>query len=1156
MRATGGGAPSAFPPTEGAPSGGFALAAPWRALPLPGAQGGAAGGLSPRNYDKESRSALELLDFKNAWKQFQKLVGKLVTQKTKERLGLYIKDDVMERLTEEAQIFGYFTGESDALSSQLKEENVVFLVSKNQQITFAAVKRQDVIKSIVKVPHLDFTVTSSQKGVLTIFNNQDTAWITGCDFLPQLKCVVAVTGNWRCGWDHRVLLLQGYDLCRTSHCWNPLLTLMLEEYQDHSLNSRFIPVKEFHVRRRGNTFTYCRKAKVIVTNFHEKLLCLWHPAINSRPTGKLSAHHSIVEIVTNEEDRHVVSLSSAKIFSVWDIQTISLLQVSHDNQQSPGEMEPFDMVFDSDCGTFITSSAVIDIYPLTHMIQDTRQVPQTHEKSIKVLIYNRAFHQILAICSESILKVWDLETGYQIYQIEDIYQIKDGLNTEVICAAIEINVFCLPTGGNSVQTHLYVTWVLPEAVSFPQRNPVSSLSLKPDTLQTHDFFPDIQLLSDTSSLRNDIENFVLSGDMKCFDVLKIEGCSLIATGSANGAIILWGFESVSVRCLCEIYEDNQASVLQASGVNTMLFPVHGAFSSSFRKICCCALNKVPPHRGAIVLAGLDKIMKIVLTSFQLSFTCICNVFRTVITIHQSRKALTGMPAKGNTVKELLPFSKYPSVPLTALCTDVSTKMLLAGSKDEHIRHWSIASFLEDPQNRRRAHSTEVVDLLHEEEKNVVVTASIDGSVKLWHAMNRRFLDYFGQPRKFELSDTSRFILPCDVNNFLTIIKEKIKHMEKKFQCCLTLDRDKSSLIRSLSALKKPKHMDIIQDLKFFKALASAKLELKSFTVVARYSCTSFVGSKFHGFNETPQNPVPQHLWLPYSRAGPKPSSFQPGFKRGGKFRNPPGTQRGSNPDAPAASEPLGPTTLLAAPQLGPPQGGGARALTATPPCPPACAVHAGTCSPPPGRGQCAERALLESPARLPRATAERSGAERSGWGPGLALARGPPLPAPARYWRAALGGRVPRRPLSPPSRAPAAPPRWRYRRCHGGGAPEAGERPRGGRAAVDPLAPGRVRFPVSVRACCSGGRREGRRRGASPRPRRPLSPSPKRGKGAAPGAPCAPSGGVLGAHCPQLPCGPTGGGQPRPRGRRAPPALRFCVCWGGGAGFGCAVALA
>ncbi|NWH20799.1 WDR64 protein, partial [Grus americana] len=113
-------------------------------------------------------------------------------------------------------IFGYFTGESNTMSSQLKEENMVFLVSEKQQITHTVVKRQDVIKGIVKVPHLDFTVTSSQKGVLTIFNNQrkscfsypfyfhqDTAWITGCDFLPQLKCVVAVTERTVIVWDYK-----------------------------------------------------------------------------------------------------------------------------------------------------------------------------------------------------------------------------------------------------------------------------------------------------------------------------------------------------------------------------------------------------------------------------------------------------------------------------------------------------------------------------------------------------------------------------------------------------------------------------------------------------------------------------------------------------------------------------------------------------------------------------------------------------------------------------------------------------------------------------------------------------------------------------------------------------------------------------------------
>lgn len=43
---------------------------------------------------------------------------------------------------------------------------------KSNILSLTVVKRQDVLKGIVKVPHLDFTITSSQKGVLTIFNNQ------------------------------------------------------------------------------------------------------------------------------------------------------------------------------------------------------------------------------------------------------------------------------------------------------------------------------------------------------------------------------------------------------------------------------------------------------------------------------------------------------------------------------------------------------------------------------------------------------------------------------------------------------------------------------------------------------------------------------------------------------------------------------------------------------------------------------------------------------------------------------------------------------------------------------------------------------------------------------------------------------------------------
>ncbi|NXC40984.1 WDR64 protein, partial [Penelope pileata] len=156
--------------------------------------------------------------------------------------------------------------------------------------------------------------------------------------------------------------------------------------------------------------------------------------------------------------------------------------------------------------------------------------------------------------------------------------------------------------------------------------------------------------------------------------------------------------------------------------------------------------------------------------------------------------------QGNLLKEILPFSKYGPVPLTALCTSISTTLLLAGSKEGHIICWSIASFLKDPQNSKnqikeelhwRAHSAEVIDLFHEEQKSMVVTASVDGSVRLWHATNGCYLGYFGQSRKFELSDLSRLILPCDVREVPVIIKEESKHMEKKkAKYPLVLDRDK------------------------------------------------------------------------------------------------------------------------------------------------------------------------------------------------------------------------------------------------------------------------------------------------------------------------------------------------------------------------------
>uniref|UniRef100_A0A8C9UCK9 WD repeat-containing protein 64 n=1 Tax=Serinus canaria TaxID=9135 RepID=A0A8C9UCK9_SERCA len=187
-----------------------------------------------KGRDKEGCFALESIDFKTALAQFQNLVEKMIIQRTKESSGLYTKDDdeidyekfykttrmlfgsavkdqdiqtffrkIMSNPDERpewTEIFGCFSRESIGISSASKE-TLVLLVSEKQQITHS-----DVIKGIVKVPLLRLTVTASQKGMITVFTEIcyfDTAWITGCDFLPNLNYVVAVTESTIILWDYK-----------------------------------------------------------------------------------------------------------------------------------------------------------------------------------------------------------------------------------------------------------------------------------------------------------------------------------------------------------------------------------------------------------------------------------------------------------------------------------------------------------------------------------------------------------------------------------------------------------------------------------------------------------------------------------------------------------------------------------------------------------------------------------------------------------------------------------------------------------------------------------------------------------------------------------------------------------------------------------------
>ncbi|XP_054828108.1 WD repeat-containing protein 64 [Eublepharis macularius] len=1031
--------------------------------------------------------------FKNSLKAFEKLVDKIVIQKREERLGLYTKDaeemdydkfyaavqalfgpevksqDVKtfyrkisnnpDGRTEWCEIFGYFIVEGDAFADQLDEENMVFLVSKRQRIVKAGVKRRDVIKCLVKVSQLDFLVTASQKGTLTIFTSQmrvmtttsipDSPWINGCDYLSQLKRVVAVTERTIIVWDYKsqgsavdtCFIIKPMEHCLLCICavYHPteqlvkddilmgddggyvnLFTLTSDDFglkQSKSKKKKHIqvldskkfkhikrklhddwvvkvkyipalncfgscsldsvhsfvlddlkrlednlPVRDFSVPRGVNAFTYCVKANIVVTGGEDKVLRLWHPNINTKPVGKLMGHlFSIMEIVTNEKDQHIISLSTGKVFRVWDIHTLSLMQIFHDTQAGPRDSHIFAMIFDNNHGTLITGSAVIDIYPLTRMIQDTKQVPQTHERNINVLLYNRAFHQVLTICAESIVKIWELESGQLIYQIEDGH----GPSVELTCAAIDKNGFHLVTGacdgtvrtwdfgsgqllktlpvpkensdnehwliqmvylkasesrhvilvleysgtikivqGNEGELFLCVTWSLPEAVSMAlQGNTLMSLKLSPVARKANGFFPDVQLLPERDPVEADME-VPCGSKVKCFDVLRVEGYNLLATASANSAIIMWDFESATARHIFKAGHTVQTDGPDILGINMLLFLCRNALSVrqpsqsstyssepqsdetptqdtegggsslSIKRVKMalttrldqCRMDTPPPPGNPASTASCTWCQPSLLEGVRDEPSIAANTpegqeeaklsdssnlenkgLLNALEVKGGHKYIPILASahedgciylwtiEGDLLREILPFTKHPPIPLTALCTDESAIMLFAANKEGLVIRWNIGSFLEDPLDTNkhvkqqlcwRAHSSKIVSLFYDEERDLVVTASTDGSVRLWHGHSGHYIGYFGQRRLFELSESTDIILPCDVNDFPFTIKDDSKYMDKKqkFEYPLVLDREKwKTLTRSSLSFKRPGLLAVEQDFKFFKALASPKI---------------------------------------------------------------------------------------------------------------------------------------------------------------------------------------------------------------------------------------------------------------------------------------------------------------------------------------------
>ncbi|XP_051867223.1 WD repeat-containing protein 64-like [Pristis pectinata] len=550
------------------------------------------------------------------------------------------------------------------------------------------------------------------------------------------------------------------------------------------------PIRTLSVPRGVNAFDYCEKANTFVTGGEDKIVRLWNPNMFSKPKALLIGHNCIItEVVINEADQHIISLSTEGMFRVWDVQTIAVLQVFILGEHQV-DRHFNTMVFDNKNKRLIAGSTSIDLVPLTSAVQDNLEVPLSHERSVNVLVFSKINGKVVSICSKSIIKVWKLQSGKKVYQIAHPH----GHSIEVTAAAVDENGNHLVTGAvdgsliiwelysgekvrslppvtesseedkrisqlfflNPSEPNLILAMGWNNTIKMIQDGPdESSLSILgtfpniPNAIYSSSLFP-LKQFQSTSRQSDIVKQGYLNDKGLCgIDIFVCNAETLLVMGWSN-MIIIWNFDTAHIL---QIFNEDRLLETTDGGKQNNLIPDVESSKVQVVKFIAIRSKIIEPEPPGIVVDGQSQDSSIVLNNM-------------------SKVSLMLRYAESFTASEYSQAGGYIII-------------------------WDIAALLSDPfaENKEpinriiswRAHTLQIISIFFVEEASVVVSASVDCSVRVWYALNGHYIGYFGQHSALLLMNPSEFVLPSDITEAPVEGKSKQSNKADQLDYPLMLD---------------------------------------------------------------------------------------------------------------------------------------------------------------------------------------------------------------------------------------------------------------------------------------------------------------------------------------------------------------------------------
>ncbi|GCB70432.1 hypothetical protein scyTo_0010777, partial [Scyliorhinus torazame] len=509
----------------------------------------------------------------------------------------------------------------------------------------------------------------------------------------------------------------------------------------------------FLISKGTKTFDFCKEKNLVVTGGLDRTIRLWNPHLPGRRTGILTGHNSpIIFLSIAAGDSRIFSISVDKIIKIWDIEDQTCLIT----------VKPKASQINGDLAACYHSHELKALYVATDslallLLQGSEELNRgmSHEKPVLSCQYNKLMRQVVTCCEGSVMKVWDLDTGHLVFEFTRAHG-----DAAITCMTFDTSEQRLITGGRDGYVKKW---------NYQNRQCIQTLRQAGDkTEEVTDciyaeiykngfiisvgwdkrinVFPDIQDdLCDTQypllHWTDDAEN----GHKD--DILSVALCApnLLATSSYDGEIIIWNFTSGLI--FCHLHSPTSAVVQELSDEEL-----------SINKLLCIRSRTSCAKKSATVVASGPR-----------GYIHFWNIYH-------GGKLLAHF------------FCSADKATVTSMAINEDSSLLCAADHRGHIYIFHILQYaLHGPETAPpktvtcwRAHECSVTSITLVEENQLLLTSSVDCSVKLWNVKGE-FVGIFGQ---------------SELWNIHSIISEKDQEQSGKPFPALVISKESKQSVQS------------------------------------------------------------------------------------------------------------------------------------------------------------------------------------------------------------------------------------------------------------------------------------------------------------------------------------------------------------------------